>query len=756
MKKKQIGFSLLFVLALAGCKPAVTSSAVSSETPASSSAVVSSSTVPETLYTITKNVTGEGGDITFSAASAAKGTVITVTAVPETGYALKTIDSMDVTLTATEEGKTYTFKMPDTDVTVNASFEKIVNKYSITKFQNFSSYSATLKLITVGEKIAEGANTTAAFLIESYRGGLVGYVNDQKYDLVQDTSDTDLWEFSFAMPSEDIVLTLLAPQEEESTGPLYTLDVDSHVKLWGMESGKHYSASATFYLANEAGYQPTVTAYLTDTPATAISFSFDSSRGAYMMSAYDSDFNTITKPITIKVTAENVGVKTITYAATDKLSADTSSLPSSATPGDVIRVVADPIDGYYFEKATFSDATLTEQTSSAFTFVMPSADVTVTFSIKEMGEVVMNSADHILSYHLFDDYQMSHEIDGYIPGKTLYVKFTTDDEYRVTALTDGAGVNTFSTFIANQFTGYLSADTTGTLTLTPTVSTHYSVSFATVAHVTFSLLNESDANVYPGAVVYFDVTVESGYKLTSVGSVGSNVEVTSAWGTTYQFTSIAANVTITATAEALVASTVTFTSFSGCTVQYVKNGDNNNIGSLSASGDTSFSCYVGDEIRFIVTVPSNHNTATLQVTAGSATAATDYAAEITAYANWEKTITITDATESIALSLGSQTVRSGTITYTSDDASGTLSGTYTVNNGSTADLSTASGMNGLVAYDHVDISLATPATGKNYALTLSYGDGIVDNLYAGTDATAFSFDVPDSDFTLAIVCGENV
>jgi hypothetical protein len=277
-----------------------------------------------------------------------------------------------------------------------------------------------------------------------------------------------------------------------------------------------------------------------------------------------------------------------------------------------------------------------------------------------------------------------------------------------------------------------------------------------VAHVTFSLLNESDANVYPGAVVYFDVTVESGYKLTSVGSVGSNVEVTSAWGTTYQFTSIAANVTITATAEALVASTVTFTSFSGCTVQYVKNGDNNNIGSLSASGDTSFSCYVGDEIRFIVTVPSNHNTATLQVTAGSATAATDYAAEITAYANWEKTITITDATESIALSLGSQTVRSGTITYTSDDASGTLSGTYTVNNGSTADLSTASGMNGLVAYDHVDISLATPATGKNYALTLSYGDGIVDNLYAGTDATAFSFDVPDSDFTLAIVCGENV
>ncbi len=67
-----------------------------------------------------------GGSVTANRTSTYAGNTVTITITTKEGYALKTLTATDsdgraVTLTQTEEGK-YTFKMPESDVTVSAAF----------------------------------------------------------------------------------------------------------------------------------------------------------------------------------------------------------------------------------------------------------------------------------------------------------------------------------------------------------------------------------------------------------------------------------------------------------------------------------------------------------------------------------------------------------------------------------------------------------------------------------------------------------
>lgn len=740
MKKTWLCVSLLAIMALTGCQsPAASSGEASASESASSGSLVGS-------HLINKVITG-GGDLSFSSLSAVSGTTITVTVNPLERYALSSISSLDVTLTAVQEGSSYTFVMPDTDVTINANFTKVVAKRKVVSFNNYSSYSATLSGISIGDEFAVGSEAKASFLFDGYRGGLMGYINGEAHDLTQDTANPSLFSFSFTVPDADLELSLFSPNDESTTGAVYTLDVDSHVTLVGIESGKKYS-SPHFYLKHETGYEVAVSAFVTATKV-AVTCTLQANYGLYYeVSAYDSDFNSITDPITIKVTATNVGVKAISYAGTEHMNAANSSLPSSATPGDPIKVVVDPAEGYYFAKASFSDTSLSEATNSSFSFVMPNADLTITFAINELGKVVMNNASHLNSYQLFDDYSYSHEISGYIPGKTLYVKFATDDGYRVTGLADSASSITFSTWMANQFQGDVASDFTGTLTLTPTVSQGHSVTFATVEHVTFSLQDEADSVFYPDPnnSVYFNVTPDDGYRITAVSSVNGTAEVQNAYDNTYYFTKGDKDVEITATVEALVSATVTFDSstFNGCTINYSSSTSTSIGGDLAAGGDSSFTCHVGDVVTLSITVPNNHNKPLLTVAQGTEAGAL-LPLEISGPANWMGQLTISDSSVTASLALGSQDVRTGTVVMPSD-----VTGTYSLNGGTASTLAATSGIHGVVCKDSIAFTLSAPASGKAYEVTVG-GTDTLDNLWAENDeGTQFSFTVPDFDFTLTI------
>ena len=78
-----------------------------------------------TTYPITV-VNSKNGDVTASHKSAAKGTTVTLTVAPDKGYVLDTLtvlDGKDKELKLTEKNGKYTFTMPDSKVTVEATFK---------------------------------------------------------------------------------------------------------------------------------------------------------------------------------------------------------------------------------------------------------------------------------------------------------------------------------------------------------------------------------------------------------------------------------------------------------------------------------------------------------------------------------------------------------------------------------------------------------------------------------------------------------
>lgn len=77
----------------------------------------------ETKYTITVTQPAAGGSISADMAEAEYGTIVTLTATPDSGKKLAAWDVKDAALNAIEVSKTGTFVMPQSNVTVTATFK---------------------------------------------------------------------------------------------------------------------------------------------------------------------------------------------------------------------------------------------------------------------------------------------------------------------------------------------------------------------------------------------------------------------------------------------------------------------------------------------------------------------------------------------------------------------------------------------------------------------------------------------------------
>lgn len=84
-------------------------------------------TLEETEYSVNIPST-QGGTVTADSTSVSAGATVTLTVSPETGYGLYSLTITDAsgTIASTPgEGNTYTFTMPQSDVTINATFERV-------------------------------------------------------------------------------------------------------------------------------------------------------------------------------------------------------------------------------------------------------------------------------------------------------------------------------------------------------------------------------------------------------------------------------------------------------------------------------------------------------------------------------------------------------------------------------------------------------------------------------------------------------
>jgi hypothetical protein len=428
--------------------------------------------------------------------------------------------------------------------------------YGITAFHDMTDAKATLSGISVGDRYPAGTSLSAIFTFDAFFAeGTMAYVNEMAVPLLQNNDKPEEYSLTFVMPKEDVVLTLAVPVTPSEDGSVYTVILaDSHASVWGIESGKKYNCPS-FKIFHEDGYQAHASAYLTDR-ALPVHVDFSLENYDYTVDAHDASNQLLTEPITVYVSTQKAEIKSITYVGTGNLK-DGAVLPSSATPGDVVEVKSEIKENLFFAKATFSCPYLSEQVSSSFRFVMPNEDLTVTFNFNDYGKVVIPATDYLSGYHLYSDSALTTEVQGYHPGQDLYVKFTTEAEYKVYALAEDSGRNAVSFVSDNVYKVTVASDYWDTLSLTPSVSTHHSVTFQTVAHVTFTLLDAADASVYPGKTVKFTAVPEEGYFVTSVTEADGKVYISGGvWDTTYEFTSIAEDVEITASATDKVATGV--------------------------------------------------------------------------------------------------------------------------------------------------------------------------------------------------------
>jgi peroxiredoxin len=321
-------------------------------------------------------------------------------------------------------------------------------------------------------------------------------------------------------------------------------------------SGKKYNCPS-FKVFHEDGYLVHVSAYLTDTPF-PVSISFSPENNAYTVDAHDASNQLLSDPITVYISTENVGVKILTYAGTENLK-EGAVLPSSATPGDAVEVKSEVKDGLFFDKVTFSVSSLKEQSTPSFRFVMPNADLTVTFNLKDYGDVVIPATEHLSGYQLYSDSALTQEAKGYHPGADLYVKFTAEEKYQVYALSEDSGKNTVTSVTNNVFKVTVASDFWATLTLTPSLALAYSVTFKTGNHVSFALLDAADSSVCPGKTVKFTAVADHGYRVTSVTEADGKVQISGEGrANTYQFTSIPEDVEITASATDAAQADISF------------------------------------------------------------------------------------------------------------------------------------------------------------------------------------------------------
>ena len=159
------------------------------------------------LYNVTKAESITNGDIKLSATTAAAGDEVTVTATPAEGFELEAITVTGVNSNVAVEVTDGKFIMPADDVTVNATFKSVPQKFAITKTAPANG-SYTVK---AGDaEITEAAKDTEVTITAT---------PDDGYELDQikvEGTSTDLEVIvtvdgnvgTFTMPAADVTVTV--------------------------------------------------------------------------------------------------------------------------------------------------------------------------------------------------------------------------------------------------------------------------------------------------------------------------------------------------------------------------------------------------------------------------------------------------------------------------------------------------------------------------------------------------------------------
>ncbi len=324
----------------------------------------------KTFHNITTAKDILNGSVSSDKSMATQGTKILLAISPDSGYELESLSATDASSNALEITDNC-FTMPDTDVTVNATFKlsaKPAVSYNITVVED---EGGTVTLDKT-EEIVPGSTVTITTVSN------LGY--DLKEFIVKDSSNTDVSctkfsanKYFFTMPESNVTVTPVFKKLNHS------ITIDSGIINGTVTCEKSTATQGTQILlvvTPNSGYElKSISA--ADANGTALEITGNS------FTMPDSDVRVTAVFQQLANQSESYSVQ-IESAENGSVSANTTS---EIMPGSSVIITAAPYQGYEFESLTIktssgTNITYYKHSANKYFFEMPKSNVTVTASFK--------------------------------------------------------------------------------------------------------------------------------------------------------------------------------------------------------------------------------------------------------------------------------------------------------------------------------------------------------------------------------------
>ncbi len=406
-----------------------------------SNVVIDASFTSKTFEVKTEKV--EGGYLFVSTTKTILGDLVTIDVVTEKGYRFDgiTADDEDLEIKEVEENNSYSFIMPENNVTLTPKFTASVKVSSIKTDSNTKSLTFSLN---EGDELYKGATEklviSSQWSLSYNNNGLYVHINDKVYRPVLNESDNTETTVEFEVPDSDLDIAIVYSSNTESEdGHTISFENDEYVSVYGYEADKKYTYVSPKVFVKH-GYVVSSIKYLEEgledieSNWKEDSFSFNNDVASLSVSSFE-------KNRTYKIEGEMVGEKRINYGNLDlvNISSYTSSgntIIESAIPGTSIsmKVTAKDSGDYIKSIKVYGIEGTSELIPSAdyISFTMPSNDIIIIFEVGTCGKITVEDCEAIDSSKVsLTDNNSSTAITGAAPGKSFYLLFNVKEGFYV-------------------------------------------------------------------------------------------------------------------------------------------------------------------------------------------------------------------------------------------------------------------------------------------------------------------------------------
>lgn len=502
---------------------------------------------PKPDYSITVT-TPVNGFVQASSSMAKAGATVTVTTQPKAGYAVDAISvtANGVAIEITETGSnTYTFTMPENNVTINVTFKATAKPITISNSAN-GSIQVDAETAVPGSRVTITGAPDAGYEL---KGVTVTASNGTTVSVTKTANG----QYSFTMPEQGVTIkgvfsAISVPEVEYS---ISIADIEH-----GMAQASHSTAKAgttvTVTSKPSAGYE-FASMTITKADGTRIT-AYSLGNGAFSFTMPESN-------VTIKVT-----FKALTYSVktTNSTTGTVRTDLARAASGDKVTITPMPNTGYEVESVSVKTTTgkvisVVAEKDGTYIFAMPSEEVTVSAQFKKATVVPVT---YTITIAKTEHGKVEAVYDNSTEGSKVTLKAAPDTGYELNAIgvvtKDNKTVKLTSSSESGVYTFTMPANDVTVKATFKAATTSKPTSSITVVSSVHGVTDLSTTSATEGTRVTITTKPDANYVVDSVivkDAAGKSLTVKKDGTNSYSFTMPAGKVEVTATYKAVSTST---------------------------------------------------------------------------------------------------------------------------------------------------------------------------------------------------------